>query len=114
VTRAFDVDDGGAKVDLIVQPGVVNSASTDTNNGLLKTGAGTLALAGSNTYSGATTVNAGRLLIDGALTPAVNGVTVNSGGTLGGTGNDVALTRLAGGSVLLVRRREAESQAATF
>ena len=46
-------------------------------------GTGTLVLTAYNTYLGATTVAEGRLLVDGAdLFP----VTVQSGGTLGGTG----------------------------
>src|SRR6185295_18947978 len=37
-----------------------------------------------NTYSGATAVNAGTLMVNGAI--AAGGVTVTSGGTLGGNG----------------------------
>jgi autotransporter-associated beta strand protein len=58
---------------------------------LTKTGGGTLSLtSNSNTYSGGTTVDAGRLLADNTTdTTSATGsgaVTVNSGGTLGGTG----------------------------
>jgi fibronectin-binding autotransporter adhesin len=47
-------------------------------------GTGTLTLRGLNTYTGATNVNAGWLLVDGAL--GNTAVTVNSGGAFGGSG----------------------------
>lgn len=50
---------------------------------LTKNGIGTQALNGSNTYTGVTTVNAGTLNLNGSLESEV---TVNSGGTLSGTG----------------------------
>lgn len=53
--------------------------------GLLKTGAGTLTLAGNSTYAGATTVSAGRLLVNGSIASS-SLTTVESGGTLGGNG----------------------------
>jgi autotransporter-associated beta strand protein len=48
--------------------------------GLTKTGAGVLLLQSSNTYAGATTVNAGYLFGTGSVGSAI---TVNSGGTIG-------------------------------
>ena len=44
---------------------------------LTKAGSGVLALSGSNTYSGRTTINQGKLVVDGLL---ASPVTVNSGG----------------------------------
>lgn len=59
--------------------------------GITKVGSGTLTFTKSNTYSGATTVNAGTLLVNGALSGSA--VAVAGGGTLGGTGtvNSVAV-----------------------
>ena len=55
--------------------------------GFTQSGTGTTILNQANTYTGATTVNAGRLIVgsggSGSITSAV---TVNSGGTLGGSG----------------------------
>ena len=53
---------------------------------LLKVGAGTQILAGTNSHTGATSINAGRLLINGTVTASA--ITVASGsGALGGTGS---------------------------
>ena len=48
-------------------------------------GAGTLTLGGSNTYSGPTTVNAGTLFVNGSIT-AASTVSVAAGAKLGGSG----------------------------
>ncbi len=53
------------------------------NGELTKTGAGTLSLDGHNMYVGATSVNAGRLEVNG---PVVSNVAVAAGAELGGTG----------------------------
>ena len=52
---------------------------------LTKAGAGRLTLTGSNSYVGTTTVNAGALLVNGTHAGGA-AYTVNTGGTLGGTG----------------------------
>ena len=65
---------------------------------LSKSGAGTLLLYGTNTYSGATTVSAGKLLVNGSL--ANSAVTVGNGGTLGGTGPFGNLVTVQSGGVL--------------
>jgi fibronectin-binding autotransporter adhesin len=67
--------------------GVISSAVT---GGFSKTGAGTLTLAGNNTYSGTTAVLAGSLLVNGNHSGA-GLTTVESSARIGGTGS------LAGG-----------------
>ncbi len=73
------------------------SGSISGVGGISKTGAGTLSLTGSNIYTGPTTVNQGKLVVDGWLTSSA--VSVNSGGTLGGTGNLTSVTVNAGGNL---------------
>lgn len=62
-----------------------------------KQGAGTLTLSGTNPYTGATTVAAGTLRVDGSV--AGSAVTVASGATLGGSGSTGALVLQAGATL---------------
>jgi autotransporter-associated beta strand protein len=63
------------------------TVGTGTNNlTLSKTGDGTWILGGANTYSGTTTISAGKLSINGSLSNANVALTVASGATLGGIG----------------------------
>ncbi len=64
---------------------------------LTKAGTGILMLSGSNTYAGPTAINQGKLVVDGALPNSA--VSVNSGGTLGGTGSLTSVTVYAGGNL---------------
>jgi autotransporter-associated beta strand protein len=76
-TRTFTVADGDADNDLLVSARI-------SNGGLIKTGAGTLKLNGVNSYAGATTINAGTLLVsnDSALGTTDGNTVVNAGATL--------------------------------
>ena len=59
-----------------------------------KTGIGTLTLSGSNSYLGATTVSAGKLIVNSIYNRSA--ITVKNGGTLGGTGALKSVTLDAG------------------
>ena len=58
----FDVANGVSDVDMLVSADI--SPQDSSASGITKTGLGTLRLTGSNTYTGATTINAGTLLLD--------------------------------------------------
>jgi|GEM_PF-2853425 len=64
-TRTFNIGDGAAETDLAVNPKIADDGATV--GGLVKTGAGTLALNGANTYTGGTSVNEGSLAGTGSL-----------------------------------------------
>jgi len=67
-----------------------------TGGALTKIGPGTLTLSGTNTYTGVTAINGGKLVVDGSITSAV---TVNNGGTFGGSGSTREVTLNSGGTV---------------
>ena len=79
--RAADVS--GTAHDIALSGAVSGTAS------LIKNGAGTLTLSGTNSYGGSTTVAEGKLTLNGPLT-STNPVLVASGATLGGTGSITA------------------------
>jgi len=117
-TRTFDIGDGSAATDMNIV-----GAITGTSVGIIKNGAGTLALGATNTFDGSFTQNAGTVnlnatnalgsvssvVVDGGtmlatVNNAVNSsaaLVVNTGGTfnLNGNNNTVASLTMGGGTV---------------
>ena len=83
---------------LTVNGGTSASAITGANGNLVKATTGILTLSGTQTYGGTTTVNAGELIINGALASG-SAVSVNNTGTLGGAGTVGAVTVNTGGTI---------------
>ncbi|THF62373.1 hypothetical protein E6C76_18825 [Pseudothauera nasutitermitis] len=76
-------DAAGSEIRVLAGSATIAAQIAGTG-GIVKTEAGTLVLAGGNSYTGATTVNEGTLVVNGAI--AASAVTVQSGATLGGSG----------------------------
>ncbi|MDR3381569.1 autotransporter domain-containing protein [Cupriavidus basilensis] len=76
--------------------GVFAGALSGTGT-LAKNGAGALVLTGNSSLGGATTINAGRLAVNGSN--AASSFQVNSGATLGGNGTVGSVTVASGGTV---------------
>jgi autotransporter-associated beta strand protein len=75
-----------------------NNAGTGTL-ALTKTGSGTLTLGGANTYTGATTVSAGKLTVNGSLA-AGSTVAIAAGATLSGYGAVNGAVTASSGAIL--------------
>jgi autotransporter-associated beta strand protein len=69
---------GATNADLTVSLPLANAGGTGASAGLIKAGAGTLALTGTNIYTGVTTLSNGILNVGVAETPAVGGPLGNS------------------------------------
>ena len=81
--------------------GIISSATAaGKTTSLVKSGTGTWVLSGNNTYTGTTSVSAGRLFINGNQSSATGAVTVAAGATLGGNGTIGGTTTFSGASLL--------------
>jgi fibronectin-binding autotransporter adhesin len=92
--------------------GVLSATSYDVRNGLISTSlgdvagsvltkstTGTVVLSNANTYTGATSVNAGSLLLNSASLLASGSVSVAAPATFGGSGSAGSATVAAGGTI---------------
>ncbi len=79
----------------------LSNAISGGSNGLAKSGAGTLVLSGSNTYTGETAVSNGKLLVNNSSGSGTGSgaVSVTSGATLGGTGALIGAVTITGGTL---------------
>ena len=87
---AIDTTNAGADFDQTV--------ALTAGRALTKLGTGTLVLSNTNTYTGATTVSGGALIVNGNISTS-SLTTVNSGATLAGTGT-LGATTIQGGATL--------------
>ena len=90
VTQGVDFS-GAAITASVGGPGIGN---------FIQAGSGTTNLNAANTYRGATSVNAGTLLINGDQSAADGAVTVASGATLGGSGTTGGAVSILGGAIV--------------
>lgn len=68
------------------------------SNSLIVNGAGTVTIGGTNSFTGGTTVNGGKLIVNGTL-GTNSAVTVANGGALGGSGSAGTTTIQSGGTI---------------
>jgi fibronectin-binding autotransporter adhesin len=99
-TNTATINNGGSGRNFTINQTAANSfAGVIAGGGDFTLGSGsntTLTLTGTNTYTGNTSINGGTLAVDGSISTSLL-TTVNSGGTLGGTGTVGATTVAAGG-----------------
>lgn len=80
--------------------GIIQDGAAGGTLSIVKSGSGTQTLSGANTYTGSTTVSGGILSVSGDQSLASGAVTVETGGTLGGTGTLGGMTTVESGGTL--------------
>ena len=93
--RPITLGSGTATFRLSDTDGSIGGVISGTGN-VIKNGSGTLSLSQINTYTGTTTVSAGRLNVNGSLDSG-SAVTVGNTATLGGTGTVAGTVTVASG-----------------
>ena len=99
----FDIGDGAADIDLLIRPQLVDNGTTAGS--LAKRGSGTLAIANTNAFTGVTSVDAGRLIADGAL---AGNVTVAAGATFRGGDRSESGALAVGGNITFAQGAKLE------
>jgi fibronectin-binding autotransporter adhesin len=89
---------GGANTGANTIAGTIADNSVLGTVGVTKTGVGTWFLGGNNTYTGATSIDAGTLVVNGALSSGA--VTVAPAATLGGSGTIGGAVTVLGGAIV--------------
>lgn len=98
--RAINLGANGGGFDIADTANTFTIAQVLSGTGsLTKLGAGTLVLAGANSYSGGTTVSSGTLVLGSSTAAGTGAVNVLSGGLLKGSGTIGALSVGSGGMV---------------
>lgn len=97
LARNVSVEAGGGFIEVADADAAVTASGVFSGTGAFaKTGAGTLTLTAANSFTGTTTVAAGRLNVDGSLAGSTL-TTVQDGAVLGGTGTVGNLALASGG-----------------
>ncbi len=97
-TRIFDINSNSSD-DYVTINGVISNGTNGFTTGITKTGARTLNLGGSNTFTGATVIDEGTLNLSGTLS-ASSAVEINDGGTLSGGGNAAGTVTVNSGGTI--------------
>jgi autotransporter-associated beta strand protein len=97
-TNTITIDNGVATLRNSGNGLVEVAGSVSGSGGIIKDGSGNIEISGTNSYIGLTTVNDGKLVINGNITTSVI-TTVNAGASIGGGGSVGALTVSDGATV---------------